>query len=297
MKGFLAQLPEGEIFERHGFQRRLERAQARLVQLSLAGSPPEPLPIRLTFRGAPVEGTHTISADFAGRALSAFSDVVETIAASLTTALRDSGPIPGAGQRTLRIVRTALGSFGFDLELPPPSLELQQSSEFEDAHASALKSALDLIDEALRADDDQLAERIADIHPRAAAKVRAFIKVLDDADAGFAADFADTRVEVTSSDQVRRVLDALKSEDIREQTLEVEGTVTGVLPGSRRIECRLSDGRLIHGKLALTLVDPAAFKRTFEDRPAQLSFNEVIVRGRRRYTLRSAQLLDGFAAP
>jgi hypothetical protein len=43
LKRFLAELPPDEVFERHGFQRRLETAQARLVELSPEAAPPEPI--------------------------------------------------------------------------------------------------------------------------------------------------------------------------------------------------------------------------------------------------------------
>jgi hypothetical protein len=76
LKSLLAALPEGEVIERLGFERRLDEAHARLAELDemmLAK------PLLITFRGAPVEGMRSIEAGFASSALRAFIDATDTV--------------------------------------------------------------------------------------------------------------------------------------------------------------------------------------------------------------------------
>ena len=93
---------------------RLESAKAALATLPyhLATK------ARLTFRGKPVFGSHGIAADFGGKAADAFSDAFAAVAAGLKEGLRYMGPIPNRDKNQLLITGTAIGSFGFEFELP-----------------------------------------------------------------------------------------------------------------------------------------------------------------------------------
>lgn len=295
LEEILAGMALGRIIERRGFEARLEEVRARAAELEKL---PLAKPVVLTFRGGPVDGSRSIVADFAGRALAAFSESVEMVVASLGTDLRGSGPVPGAGKRPLRVVSTATGSFGFELELPARSLEDEAAGQLEmplegpDPHAMAITSVLDLVEEAGGTDEDGLSDRIADIHPRAAAKVRAFVQIVDQADAVFAAEFEGKRLRIDDRRGMRRVLEALKSEDIEEREIEQRGTLIGVLPDARQFEVHLEDGGLIlRGKLARTIEDALGFRRGVQDRPAILRLREVRVRDRKRYILLSAEPL------
>ena len=97
-------------------------------------------------------------------------------------------PLPQVGGRSLRIVDTALGSFGFELELPPPVRDERPQTELEldetaadDPYEKAIETTFDLITRAAAQDDAEVSSLVAEIHRRAAAKVRAFVKVLADA--------------------------------------------------------------------------------------------------------------------
>jgi hypothetical protein len=255
-------------------------------------------PLVITFRGTPVEGTRSIEAGFASDAIRAFIDATETVAASLTIAeLKDRGPLPGAGKRTLRIVDKAVGSFGFELELPPDeSAEtlplLKDISPPVDPYEKAIMSTLALVEEGSRRDEDSISDLVAEIHPRAAQKVRAFAKILSDSHALFAAEFEGRRVGLQSHDDVQRVLDALKEEDISEDTLVENGRLIGVLPESRKFECRLQDGSVLSGRLDRTIADAAEYKRQWDEKRARLTFRVVKVRSTARYTLVRADRID-----
>lgn len=78
-------------------------------------NPYQPARVTLTYRGAPVWGTHGVLAEFGAAATQAFSEAIATIAASLSGVLADKGPIPNRSSNQLLITGTALGSFGFEL--------------------------------------------------------------------------------------------------------------------------------------------------------------------------------------
>jgi hypothetical protein len=265
LEGLLSSLSEERIIERIGIEERLAQARERLAELEarpLARSLP------ITFRGAPVEGTRSIDAGFGSAALKAFIEATDTVAASLVSeALRGRGRLPGTG-RSLRIVDTAQGSFGFELELPPPTpdepqLELEGLDQGPDPYVSAIATTFALLADAAVSDEEGVSDVVAEIHPRAAAKVQAFAKVLSDAGAGFAAEFDGRRVRLNEGDDVQRVLDALRDEDISEDTEQHVGMLLGILPESRRFECRLSDGRLISGRVDRAVPDMSDFKATW----------------------------------
>jgi len=220
LEGLLSSLSEERIIERIGIEERLAQARERLAELEAR---PLARSLAITFRGAPVEGTRSIDAGFGSAALKAFIEATDTVVASLVSeALRGRGRLPGTG-RSLRIVDTAQGSFGFELELPPPTpdepqLELEGLDQGLDPYVSAIATTFALLADAAVSDEEGVSDVVAEIHPRAAAKVQAFAKVLSDAGAGFAAEFDGRRVRLNEGDDVQRVLDALRDEDISEDT-------------------------------------------------------------------------------
>ena len=294
---FLEELSEDNFIERVQLERRLADARERLAEV-------EPLPqsksLPITFRGRPVEGTRSIDGSFGAAAIQAFIEATDTVAASLMSEeLKGSGPLPGGRKRSLRIVDTALGSFGFELELPPlpPEEQPVQGSivpeipeQRVDAYALAIDSTLALIDDVATssASDEAMSDVIAEMHRRAADKVRAFVKVLADNDALFAAEFEGRRVRLNTDEEVRRVVDALNVDDMDEREESLNGELIGALPESRIFECRLHDGAIIKGKIDRSVVDISAFKTAWEGTEAILHFRVVSTRGKERYFLKAA---------
>lgn len=286
---FLAETPEDSIIERMSWESRLEVLRERLAEVE---AQPQAHPLSITFRGAPVEGTRSIDATFASKAVRAFVEATDTVTASLVTDdLRDRGRLPGAGARSLRIVATAVGSFGFELELPPAPPEAPSLFPAEDAdpHVEAIATTLRLLDEAATDDEDAISDLIAEIHPRAAAKVRAFASVLAEHDALFAVAFRDRQVRFDSDAQVKRVVESLAESDISEIDETHTGTLLGVLPESRRFEARLADGQVVQGKVDRAVPDIGTFKLRWENQEASLAFRVVRVRTRSRYILTGAE--------
>jgi len=295
LEGLLNSLSEDRVIERIGLQERFAEARKRLTALE-GQALAKLLPI--TFRGKPVEGMESIDAGFASAALKAFVEATDTVAASLTDDLKGRGRLPSTHQRSLRIIDTARGSFGFELELPPA--ECGQSTLFDedekDPYERAIETTFALIENAAESDEDGMSDLIAEIHPRAAAKVEAFAKVLWDHGAQFAAEWEHKQVALREPADVQRVLEALKAEDMGEREESLPGRLLGILPETRRFECRLDDGRLLTGKIDRSLTDIGAFKQGLESHAALLQFRIVTVRRNERFILMGGSLCSSAAA-
>lgn len=294
LRALIAELPEQSFLERIGLQSRLAEVDEEIARLRTV---PQPRPFPVTFRGAPVDGTRAIDAGFAAVALKGLIDAIDVVAASLTLPdLKATGPVPGAGTRGLRIVDTAVGSFGFELELPAipgaqPVLALgppEDAAAPEDAYAAAIVTTMTLLEKAAAQDDDAMSDLIADVHPRAAAKIKVFAEILASYDAGFAAEFDSRTVRLASGEDALRVVTALRGEDIHVDEEEHVGALLGVLPESRQFECRLAGGRVVRGKVDRAVSPIQDFKAAWENKNVTLRFRVVTVRSRARYVLLSA---------
>lgn len=292
LEQFLADLTDDDVIERLGLEHRLSQARERLAAVE---GQPQPKPLPMTFRGRPVDGSRSIDATFASKAVKAFVEATDTVAASLVEDLKGRGRLPGTTDRSLRIIDTARGSFGFELELPPPqAIEPTQAGLFPaapepiDPYADAITTTLKLLDQAATEDEDAISDLVAEVHPRAAAKVRAFAKVLNDHEALFAVAFEGRQVRLDTEAQVRRVVDSLADEDISENNETHAGTLLGVLPESRAFEARLTDGAIIHGKIDRAVHDIIGFKAQWEGNEASLALRVIRVRANRRFVLTGA---------
>lgn len=149
----------------------------------------------------------------------------------------------------------------------------------------AIESTFTLIEQAASLDESAVSDLIADIHPRASAKVRAFAKVLADHQALFAAEFKGRQIRLDRAEQVQYIVDCLDDADIHERTETLSVIVQGILPEARRFEARLENGEVVNGKIDRSLPRVMEFKSEVENSPHRLLFRVVNVRANRRYVL------------
>ena len=284
LEEMLARIPKGRVIQRVGLEGRVARLRDELARL-----PPEGKHFDLTFRGEPVEGSRSIIAEFAGRALAAFSEAVATIAASFEGDLSATGRLPGGGDRSLRLVGPALGSFGFEMEIPPGPALVPQTSFLTDETANpmelAVELAMTLIEAAQAADEEKLSDVIADVHPRAAGKVREFVKIVVDRRATFNVRMGVKRVGFIEIEAGRRMLESLRVEDVKEESRTIRGLLW-ILPHARQFELKAEDrvlkGRLGHGISDLDTLAAGA--------PVMAEIRETRLRtAKPRYTLMSVR--------
>lgn len=279
----LATMPASAVLTRISTEARL-----RAVESLLADIPPDipstwpPARARLTFSGAPVIDSHGIAADFGMRAVSSFSDAVAAIAASLSAPLAATGPIPNRDQNQLLITSTAIGSFGFELEE-------NRSADSPLANDPGVATALDrtrALLESTFGTDEELADVASETDRRALEKVRAFLKVLADNDATCALQHADHVVRFSDVEQVRRSLQRLAADNLREAHDTLTGQFTGLLPLGRTFEFTVADSmQSIRGKVAPAVEGITAINRHLGVRVRIDVLTTQVGRGRPRYLL------------
>ena len=283
LEKILAGIPEDAVIERFAFEKRLERARTELLSLDTPGATPESL--RLTFRGSPVVGSKGIQADFAGKASTAFSDAFSAILAGLSSTLNYMGPIPDKAKHPLLITGTAVGSFGFEIELPSSTDLFGEYSRADEA----IESFRELLRVSAEGSDDDIADIVQKIHPRAVRKVADFLDLLHRNNDWCGLEFRDQHFKYNNIDQLSISEDRLREENIDEREESYFGEFQGVLPQSRTFEFRVADGdSIIKGKVDDGIEDPDILNREWLHKPRRVTFDVVQVgQGRPRFTLKS----------
>lgn len=276
----LADIPGDNVLERSGLEARREEVDK---QLSAAGTPKRgPAQVRLTFGGRPVVGQHGVFAQFGAQATNLFNEAVAKVAAALSGPLSSKGPIPKRDESQLLITSTAIGSFGFELEEHRPGL-----LDFGDDSSvgQALESTRRLLESTLGSDDD-LADQAAGTDPRAIAAVREFLDCLAANEAVCTVTYRDQAARFADVGQVRRAVERLSRDNLREDEGTLHGEFQGVLPDGRRFEYRLSDsGEVIRGKIGPAIAEPDLINRHLH-RPVTIKVLATQVgNGKPRYVL------------
>ncbi|MDK3024635.1 hypothetical protein QO239_18750 [Cupriavidus taiwanensis] len=279
----LARLPAGAGITKRSLENRLKGIQAVLATQRVDPNPPAKS--RLTFRGRPVRGTHGIAAEFGVAATKAFADAVTAVAASFSGPLAPMGPIPNRDQNQLLITGTAVGSFGFELE-EARSQELPPDDETP--LSRAMKRTVRLI-ESTTGTDDELADSLAEIDPRALEKVKAFLGVLSDSRAACTIETGAEVFRFQDFDQVARSAERLSNENVREEEVRITGRFVGVLPHHRSFEF-VQEGadEVIYGRIATRLEHPDELAGNLQGFYVSTFSRTQVGGGRPRYVLLNA---------
>lgn len=283
LESLLAKIPIENVIERMGLEARLESARASIAGISEYQIPHK---ARLTFRGTPVIGSHGIFADFATKAASAFTDAVYAIAAGIAENLRYMGPIPDKIKNQLLITGTAIGSFGFEFELPQPPQDPVLFPE-----PTKAENALEKIQELFRliseGTDDEIGELVDEIHPRSAKKVASFLDYIAQQEAWCGLEFKERFFRFQDVDHLKASAARLQEDNIHERTETYFGEFQGVLPASRNFEFKLSDQKdIIKGKVGFEIEDADILNRNYLHKVVTVELHVIqIGQGRPRYTL------------
>lgn len=281
LESILASVPEENVIERLAFEDRLTSAKVALEIL------PDYLrreKARLTFRGRPVFGNHGIAADFASKATGTFADAFAAVVAGLNESLMYMGPIPDKAKNQLLITGTAVGSFGFEFELPSQNQDL-----FPDF--SKTEEALEKIQTLLRVSaegtDDEVTELVDDIHPRAVKKVGEFLSYLAQQQAWCGLEFKNQFFRYKNIEQLQASVERLQEDNIHERDEEYIGEFDGVLPTSRTFEFKLTDQKgILKGKIDISIENLDVLNRDWLKKPVSLRLHVIQVgQGRPRFTL------------
>lgn len=235
----------------------------------------------LTFRGRPVFGSHGIAADFGSKAAGSFAEAFSAVVAGLNESLKFMGPIPDKAKNQLLITGTAIGSFGFEFELPQQNDDLFPKSE------DALTRMQALLRVSASGSDDEVTELVEAVHPRAVKKVSEFLECLHQHHAWCGLEFKDQIFRFESIDQLQSSVERLKEDNIHEHDEEFVGEFEGCLPHGRTFEFKLlGEGGVIRVKVDPAVDDPDVLNREWLHKRAKLRLHVIQVgKGRPRFTL------------
>ncbi len=287
----LEDIPRENVLERMGLESRLKEARSILSNAKVERLAPR---ARLMFRGQPVWGTHGIVASFASKTVDAFTEAVSAVAAGIAENLRYVGPIPDRQKNELLITGTAIGSFGFEFEIPPPqkneNMELfPEAPEVE----IALEKVQALLEAAASGTDDDVAELVDEIHPRAVKKVVNFLEQMSRQEAWCVLEFKEHAFRFRDLEDLRRSVERIKEDNIHESKESYRGELQGVLPKGRTFEFRISDqDEVIRGKVGSAIEEDDVLKlnREYLYKPVKITLLAVKVgQGKPRFTLESLE--------
>ncbi len=281
LQSLLADLPASKAITRLGFEARLKNAQEKLAALGLTTPA---LKAQLTFKGRPVWGVRGIAADFAALATTAFTDAVATIASSANETLGYMGPIPDRASSQIWITGVAVGSFGFEFELP-------RDENGQNQAAQAIETIQTVLQSACSSADDGLSQAIETIHPRALKKLSDFLDCLVKQEATCGLSFKEVHFKFNSFEQLTQSSDRLKSDNIVSEDEILEGRFEGFLPDSRTFEFKTKAPiMLVKGDIARGIVDTSGLNRDWLHKDAKVKLHKTQVgKGRPRYALMGLQ--------
>lgn len=246
------------------FKRRKEELQRELS--TLVDSADLSAAVGVFFGGRPAMGSKGIMADFAGKAINAFDDIVsKQLALEHLGDLGARGPIPLSSEAHLMITDVARGSFGFVLEEAAANQSLAETS---------LKVAVDKASKLLSAvaseDEGTYEEAVDVLSERLLISLKQFFQVLDENGATLRVVEADEE-RVFDSQAIHRARVRTQTTEIRERdTDEISGVLIGLLPEHRRFELR----RLDTGETISGWITPEYSKRALQQ---VLTSNEPIL--------------------
>lgn len=273
--------PVDDVLDRGSLTARLEEIEYKLSEAKINES--EPARARITFNGRPVIGSYGIFADFGTKIIGAFNEAVTSVAASLSGGLAAKGPIPNREQNQLLITNTALGSFGFDLEEYRAG---QSSIDEKSALDLAIERTQSLLQGSIEADDELLADAASELDQRALDKVRTFISTLAENEAVCALQYRNQIFRFSDVGQVRRSLERIGRDNLREDEQFLNGEFQGVLPGRRTFEFKIAGtDQVIVGKVAPIIEDVDLINKHLHQ---QVEIRAMVTRvgdGRPRYLL------------
>ena len=243
--------PIDDVLDRGSLTARLEEIEFQISEAKVIER--EPARARITFNGRPVVGSYGIFADFGTKIVGAFNEAVTSVAASLSGGLAAKGPIPNREQNQLLITNTAFGSFGFDLEEYRSGQSMTDEKSVLDL---AIERTQRLLQGTIDTDDELLADTASELDQRALDKVRAFISTLAENEAVCALQYRNQLFRFNDVGQVRRSLERIGSDNLREDEQTFCGEFQGVLPRRRTFEFKIAGtDQVIVGKVAPVIED------------------------------------------
>ena len=228
------------------FAHRERELESELAALPVGAKEPRTV---LFFSGEPVVGSIGIDANFAGRVLEPFQNMVMADYAD-----RWHGTVGSrgrrAGERESRLLLTALprGSFGLELTRAPDDQLFG-----EDNLADTLSHVTRLVEAAARSDED-FATALDEAAPRVVQNLRDFLEVVAKGHAGLRLESGDFRCTMDPV-QAKAAYDRVAGTITKEEAVEIPGVFKGVLLGSWKFDFVTDENHSIGGAIDENLTE------------------------------------------
>ncbi|MDA8190631.1 MAG: hypothetical protein M0Z68_03925 [Gammaproteobacteria bacterium] len=205
--------------------------------------------VALLFGGAPVFGMRGIDAEFAGKAIARFQDLVSRVyAKSEWGALGARGPVPLKSKTALMVTEIARGSFGFVLDEMS-----QQASALETSLKGTVSEVSELLDRAALPDSSDFESLTETLDGRTLAALTDLFSTMSTSGATVRIVTDDSEV-VLDSGAINRGLERTKATSIEENDAEVYGRLQGFLPTHKKFEF-VGESGLIYGLVSTEAAD------------------------------------------
>lgn len=222
------------------YQQRVDELTADLEELQGQQNPFAS--VALYFNGKPVIGSRGISAEFAGKALEGFQDIISKVyALNELGAMGQRGRVPLQRSAGLMVTGVSHGSFGFVLD---------EMSDQEELCNTALKDVVSSVSHILQdigSDSDERFEgAIEGMDSRTLSSLRDFFKYMDSSEASVR--FVDDEQEFTLDyDSIHRGRVRTEATEIEEDESLIRGVLRGFLPDHRKFELQEANGEIVYG--------------------------------------------------
>lgn len=249
IEGLLERIGERDILNGISLRSRLDALRAEIAahegeQSTLAN-------VALIFDGEPVYGSSSIDAEFAGKALQNYQELIVKQVALSAGVLAERGPIPHDAHEAAKMHVTGLlhGSFGFILE----EAHADEPALFDSPVKLAVEQVSDLLADVAAQNVAPFAKRLEEIDIRVFNTLKKFVGVLYKAKATMRV--AEKQRELKFDlGSLGRAYERLKASDVSQTEEVILGELLGLIPIQRRFEFRRKDnGEIVKGLVSQLL--------------------------------------------
>lgn len=236
VESLLARTGERDVLSRISLSHRLDA-----LRQEIAGHEAEPntaAGVALIFDGDPVNGSASIDAEFAGKTLQNYQELLSKQVAFSAGMLAERGPVPAEAQDAARMHIKALvhGSFGFVLE----EVRADEPGMFDSPVKAAVAHISDLMVDVASQNIQAFEQRLEDIDFRVFNTLKKFVSVVYKAGATMRVAERDREVRFDLV-SLGRAYERLRETDVSEVEEVLEGELLGLVPIQRRFEFRRKD--------------------------------------------------------
>lgn len=235
--------------------------------------------VLLSFEGGPVRGSYGIDADFAGRALQDYQELLaKQAAAHENGGLARKGPVPDRQMSRLNITNVVHGSFGFLLEEDGAD----QPQMIDSALLISVKKITDLLKAFSDLDQHTFEQALSEIDPRVFVSLKNFIEDLYRGGATLKL-IEDDRQVVFDTLAVSTARERIIATEVSDNEVILDGELLGVVPIQRRFDFRVQPSHEdIKGKVgeqfSADYLERLHKEQTMIGRPARAKLNRRTIR-------------------